>query len=106
MELIEPTSENGKNSWRAKVEPANDFITNFEFNFLVIASGKNVPIEGFNRQSLDTRLAIAITANFVNKGTKEDTETDEIAGLSYQYHQVSFSKGFPKNKLIFQELQY
>ena len=96
MELIEP--ENGKNSWRAKVEPANDFIKNFEFNFLVIASGKNVPIEGFNHQSLDTRLAIAITANFVNKGTKEDTETDEIAGLSYQYHQVSFSKVLTKNE--------
>ena len=33
--------------------------------------------EGFNRQSLEARFAIAITANFVNKGTREDTETDE-----------------------------
>ena len=70
------------------MEPSNVFIENYEFNFLVIASGKRVPIEGFDRQSLDAQLAIAVTANFVNNRTAEDSEPDEIAGLSYQYHQV------------------
>ena len=70
------------------MEPSNVFIENYEFHFLVIGSGKRVPIEGFDRQSLDAQLAIAVTANFVNNRTAEDSEPDEIAGLAYQYHQV------------------
>ena len=44
VELIEP-DEQGR-GWRAKVEPANEFIDNYEFKCLIIAAGKKVPIEG------------------------------------------------------------
>ena len=87
VDLIEPTES--RKTWRAKVEPQNDFMENYDFDCLVVASGKNVPIEGFARQSLDAKLAIAVTANFVNNRTAEDSQSDEIAGLAYQYHQVS-----------------
>ena len=90
VDLIEPTES--RKTWRAKVEPPNDFMEKYDFDFLVIASGRNVPIEGFARQSLDAKLAIAVTANFVNNRTAEDTQSDEIAGLAYQYHQVSHIK--------------
>ena len=43
-------------------------------------------------QSLDAKLAISVTANFVNNRTAEDSQSDEIAGLAYQYHQVSIFK--------------
>ena len=37
VELIEPDDEG--RGWRAKVEPANEFIDNYEFKYLVIAAG-------------------------------------------------------------------
>ena len=74
--------------WRAKVEPANDIIDNFEFKFLVIASGKNVPLEGFDRRSLDAKMAIAVTANFVIDHTAEEAEVSQISGIAKQFYQV------------------
>ena len=56
----------------------------------MIASGKRVPIEGFNRRSLDAKLSIAITANFVNGGTPEEAAVQQISGISKQYHQDFF----------------
>ena len=47
VELIEPDDQ-GK-GWRAKVEPANEFLDNYEFTYLVIAAGKKVPLEGEQR---------------------------------------------------------
>ena len=47
VELIEPDDEG--RGWRAKVEPANEFIDNYEFKYLVIAAGKKVPLEGEKR---------------------------------------------------------
>ena len=55
----------------------------------IIASGKRVPIEGFNRRSLDAKLSIAVTANFVNSATKEEAAVNQISGISKQYHQVN-----------------
>ena len=49
VELIEPDDEG--RGWRAKVEPANEFIDNYEFKYLVIAAGKKVPLEGEKKNS-------------------------------------------------------
>lgn len=57
---------------------------------LVVAAGKKVPIEGFDRRSLDAKLAIAITANFVNGHTSEEAEVRQISGIAKQFHQVSY----------------
>ena len=56
--------------------------------FLVIASGKRVPIEGFDRRSLDAKLSIAVTANFVNTHTPEEAEVRQISGIAKHFHQV------------------
>ena len=63
-------------------------VENFEFDMCIIASGKRVPIDGFNRRSLDAKLAIAVTANFVNTASKEEVLVNQISGISKQYHQV------------------
>ncbi|CAB4063468.1 MICAL [Lepeophtheirus salmonis] len=86
-DLIEPTDSS---RWKAKVTPSGEFMDNFEFDFLIIASGKKVAIEGFNRRSLDAKLSIAITANFQNKGTSEEKATRQISGISRQYDQQFF----------------
>ena len=87
VDLIEPDNEG--RGWRAKIEPANEFMDAYEFRFLVVASGKNVAIEGFDRRSLDAKLAIAVTANFVNSGTSEEAAVRQISGIAKQFHQVS-----------------
>lgn len=70
VNLKEP--ENGV-GWRAELIGANaEQLADYEFNMVVIASGKKVPIEGFNRRSLDAKLSIAVTANFKNTGTREE----------------------------------
>ncbi len=43
-------------------------------------------MEGFDRRSLDAKLSIAITANFVNKGTREEAEVRQISGIGKQYN--------------------
>ena len=70
-----------------------------EWDSIVIASGKRVPLEGFNRRSLDAKLSIAITANFVNGGTPEEAACKQISGISKQYHQ-DFFKGLGEEKNI------
>ena len=67
-------------------------MDNFAFDFIVIASGRKVAVEGFNRRSLDAKLSIAVTANFVNHETSEEHAVKEIAGLSKQYN-MEFFKG-------------
>ena len=59
------------------------------YRFLVIASGKQVPIEGFDRRSLDAKLSIAVTANFVQNHTPEEAEVRQISGIAKHFHQVS-----------------
>jgi len=61
-----------------------------EFDFVIGATGKTGLLQGFQRKNLDAKLAIAITANFVNQKSKEDRAMEEIPGLSMQYHQDFF----------------
>ena len=73
---------------RAARAVAPTFQTKELERVLVVASGKNVPIEGFDRRSLDAKLAIAVTANFVNSHTAEEAEVRQISGVAKQFHQV------------------
>jgi len=56
-----------------------------EFDVVMGATGRRVTLNGFDRQSLDAKMAIAITANFRNYNTKEEKHVQEIPGLSKQY---------------------
>jgi len=88
VDLIEPDDEG--RGWRVKVDPSDEFLDTYEFRFLVIASGKRVPIEGFDRRSLDAKLSIAVTANFVNTHTPEEAEVRQISGIAKHFHQGFF----------------
>jgi len=56
-----------------------------EYDIVICASGRNVPIQGFEKKSLEAKLSIAITANFVNTNTSTERKVEEIPGLSKQY---------------------
>ena len=56
-----------------------------EYHVVISATGRKVPLEGFQRKSLDAKMSIAITANFVNSNTSAERKVQEIPGLSKQY---------------------
>jgi len=62
-----------------------------EFDAVIGATGRRVTLDGFKRQSLDAKMAIAITANFRNFNTMEERHVQEIPGLSKQYDQEFFN---------------
>ena len=88
-----------KKGWRATFAPDTKELNEYMFDMLIIASGKKMPIDQFNRQSLNAKLAIAVTGNFVNHGTKEEQEVKEISGLSKQYN-LDFFNSIKKDKGI------
>ena len=82
-DLCEP-DDTGK-KWTANYKPNDHPVSNFEFNMIIIASGSRVAIEGFDRRSLNAKLSVAITANFVNNWTPEEAAVCQISGISKQY---------------------
>ena len=90
VDLSEPDDKGKK--WTANVKPSDHPVSKFEFNMVIIASGRRVAIEGFDRRSLDAKLSIAVTANFVNSGTVEEAAVRQISGISKQFHQEFFER--------------
>ena len=72
------------------------------YRFLVIGSGKQVPIEGFDRRSLDAKLSIAVTANFVQNHTPEEAEVRQISGIAKHFHQVGKATPFDTWQFVLQ----
>jgi len=76
--------------WRAEYGEENHEADTFVFDIIVGATGATCVVDGFNRYALDAKLAIAITANFVNNWTHEENKVEEIGGLGRQYDQDFF----------------
>ena len=89
LDLCEPEDDIG---WHAKLLPEDHEARHFSFDVVVGASGKTVNLHGFNRYKMDAKLAIAITCNFVNDGSKDEAYVNEISGVQKQYHQQFFAK--------------
>ncbi len=64
-DLVEPT--NTETGWRAKIDPPDHPVSQYEFDVLIGADGKRNTLKGFKRKEFRGKLAIAITANFINK---------------------------------------
>ena len=86
IDLVPPRDGSG---WRAVTEvkcaDGSVFQCVEEYDVVICATGRKVPIKGFGRKSLDAKMSIAITANFVNTNTAEERRVEEIPGLSKQY---------------------
>lgn len=63
--LVEP--EDIETGWRAKMTPEDHPAGQYEFDVLIGADGKRNTLRGFKRKEFRGKLAIAITANFINK---------------------------------------
>ncbi|XP_010633585.1 F-actin-monooxygenase MICAL1 isoform X2 [Fukomys damarensis] len=82
----------GKGSgWRAQLQPSPpDQLANYEFDVLISAAGGKFVPEGFTVREMRGKLAIGITANFVNQRTVEETQVPEISGVARIYNQKFF----------------
>ncbi|XP_056269165.1 F-actin-monooxygenase mical2b isoform X6 [Pseudoliparis swirei] len=90
--LLEPPEdqENEGLGWRAAVRPADHPVANFEFDVVVGADGRRNTLEGFKRKEFRGKLAIAITANFINRNTTAEAKVEEISGVAFIFNQKFF----------------
>ncbi|XP_023693994.1 F-actin-monooxygenase mical2b-like isoform X3 [Paramormyrops kingsleyae] len=76
--------------WRAEIRPAGHRVSDFSFDVLVGASGHKETLEGFRRKEFRGKLAIAITANFINRNTTAEAKVEEISGVAFIFNQKFF----------------
>ncbi|XP_038557871.1 F-actin-monooxygenase MICAL2 isoform X2 [Micropterus salmoides] len=92
VKLLEPPEdqENEGLGWRAAIRPADHPVANFEFDVIVGADGRRNTLEGFKRKEFRGKLAIAITANFINRNTTAEAKVEEISGVAFIFNQKFF----------------
>ncbi|KRX24127.1 Protein-methionine sulfoxide oxidase MICAL2 [Trichinella nelsoni] len=85
--LIEPemNSDGDVSGWKAALIPENHFLSDYQFNVIINADGKRNNIPGFPHKEFRGKLAIGLTANFVNHHTEMENNVKEISGISYFY---------------------
>lgn len=90
--LREPSSSAVDDGWRAHINPPSHPVAQYQFDVVLGADGRQSVLssEGFKRKALRAKLAIAITANFVNKHTEAEAKVEEISGVSYIFRQQFF----------------
>ncbi|KFD71045.1 hypothetical protein M514_02619 [Trichuris suis] len=76
--------------WTAVLSPSDHYLRNYEFSVLISADGKRNTLPGFRRIEFRGKLAIAITANFINNHTEAEERVPEISGTSFIFRQQFF----------------
>ncbi|XP_016415456.1 protein-methionine sulfoxide oxidase mical2b-like [Sinocyclocheilus rhinocerous] len=90
--LLEPPEDQGTDGpgWRVEVRPADHPISDYEFDVIIGADGRRSTLDGFKRKEFRGKLAIAITANFVNRNTTAEAKVEEISGVAFIFNQKFF----------------
>ncbi|KAG7454284.1 hypothetical protein MATL_G00257980 [Megalops atlanticus] len=90
--LIEPPEdqENERVGWRAEVHPCTHPVSELEFDVIIGADGRRNTLPGFRRKEFRGKLAIAITANFINRNTTAEAKVEEISGVAFIFNQKFF----------------
>ncbi|KAG5331563.1 MICAL monooxygenase, partial [Acromyrmex charruanus] len=106
--LIQPPNnqEDGKIGWRAKTSPADHPVSQYEFDVLIGADGKRNTLEGFKRKEFRGKLAIAITANFINKRTEAEARVEEISGVAFIFNQKFFKELYQETGIDLENIVY
>ncbi|XP_041445666.1 F-actin-monooxygenase MICAL2 isoform X7 [Xenopus laevis] len=92
MKLLEPLEdqENQKIGWKAEFLPQDHPLSDYEFDVIIGADGRRNTLEGFRRKEFRGKLAIAITANFINRNTTAEAKVEEISGVAFIFNQKFF----------------
>ncbi|XP_052646676.1 F-actin-monooxygenase MICAL3 isoform X7 [Harpia harpyja] len=82
--------ENERIGWRALVHPKTHPVSEYEFEVIIGGDGRRNTLEGFRRKEFRGKLAIAITANFINRNTTAEAKVEEISGVAFIFNQKFF----------------
>ncbi|GAB6029662.1 hypothetical protein CHUAL_014161 [Chamberlinius hualienensis] len=91
-DLVEPPVDQSqeKIGWRALLVPRDHPVSQYEFDVIVGADGKRNTLKSFKRKEFRGKLAIAITANFINRHTEAEARVQEISGVAFIFNQKFF----------------
>ncbi|KAL3285151.1 hypothetical protein HHI36_019272 [Cryptolaemus montrouzieri] len=103
--LIEPNHEE-KIGWRAQLKPQNHPVSQYEFDVIIGADGKRNTLTGFKRKEFRGKLAIAITANFINKRTEAEARVEEISGVAFIFNQKFFKDLYQETGIDLENIVY
>lgn len=73
---------------------------------LIGADGKRNTLEGFKRKEFRGKLAIAITANFINKRTEAEARVEEISGVAFIFNQKFFKELYQETGIDLENIVY
>ncbi|CAG9824833.1 unnamed protein product [Phaedon cochleariae] len=103
--LIEPSAIE-KTGWRAEFKPADHPVAHYEFDVVIGADGKRNTLQGFSRKEFRGKLAIAITANFINKRTEAEARVEEISGVAFIFNQKFFKDLLAETRIDLENIVY
>lgn len=87
--------------------PADAGLSSLAFDLIIGADGRrNTLLKDFPRKEFRGKLAIAITANFVNRRSEEESRAQEISGVSYIYAQKWFKELFSETGIQLENICY
>ena len=101
--LTEPTTSTG---WRVSTQPSSCTVNALEFDAILAADGKKNSLPGFKLKEFRAKLALAITANFVNGNTQHENSVPEISGVSYVYNMDFFNSLSEKYGIELENIVY
>ncbi|KAK2715315.1 F-actin-monooxygenase Mical-like isoform X3 [Artemia franciscana] len=89
--LVPPDVDDPDAGWKACIQPEDHPVSQFEFDMIIGANGKRAVFDGFKRKEFRGKLAIAITANFVNNRSEQEACVEEISGVAFIFNQKFFN---------------
>ncbi|KAJ3596060.1 hypothetical protein NHX12_002469 [Muraenolepis orangiensis] len=90
LEPPEDQSDTDSPGWRAEIRPPDHPVSQIDFDVVIGADGRKTTLDGFSRKEFRGKLAIAITANFVNRNTTAEASVEEISGVAFIFNQKFF----------------
>ncbi|XP_045458075.1 F-actin-monooxygenase Mical [Melitaea cinxia] len=107
-ELLEPTvTENSETlGWRARFSPPDHPVSQYEFDALIGADGKRNTLQGFKRKEFRGKLAMAITANFINRHSEQEASVPEISGVAFIFNQKFFKELYEETGIDLENIVY
>ncbi|XP_052746516.1 F-actin-monooxygenase Mical isoform X2 [Bicyclus anynana] len=106
--LLEPTVTKKFESlgWRASVTPPEHPVSQYEFDVLIGADGGRNTLQGFKRNEFRGKLALAITANFINRHTEQEASVPEISGVAFIFNQKFFKELYDVTGIDLENIVY
>ncbi|XP_069094877.1 F-actin-monooxygenase MICAL1 [Pleurodeles waltl] len=92
--------------WTASFQPTTSYLARFQFDVLISAGGSKFVPDGFQRKELRGKLAIGITANFINRHTGAEVKVAEISGVARIYNQKFFKNLLKETGIDLENIVY